>query len=1353
NGTNRILVAGNNSGVMDVTGSLIYNSIPNAYYGFQVMQNGQLNVYGGSAFANVGYNGPPDYTGLYLASDGNYINGLDLYTGYGGIYLFDSHDNVINNLYIESGDYPIRLDFSSDNQFSNIWVDGYISNSVDTAGLRLDSSDFNTFTNLNFDPIYGSGMGLYGLYSSWSDYNTFNGITFGDLYGSNQVEGLRFHESDHNIIDTITLGNLMAGGSASAYGIDIGSGPNSWNNTLTTITIGNITSQGGTIYGIYLYGMGYNTVTGATIGNLNSTIGGGGGGAGEPQPLGVGGEEPMIGPTPAVYGIFFDGMGSTGNTVTGITIGDMYSDTLDAYGIYFSDGTFEGEVSYATIGNILADDEDAYGMYLWGSYYGNLNNINIGHVTGYYYTEGIRLHDSTENILDTITVGDVFSMTDYPVYGINVGSGVSSSGNSLSSITVGDVESSGDLAYGIYLYGSGDNTINGATVGDVDSPGPAWGIYIDGPSTGNSVTGATVGNVYSGFAEAFGVYVNMNAYDAQVSSSTIGHVGSPGPAYGINCEVQAGGGAGAAEPTPLSAPPEGARPLEAPPEGATFNGVTVGDVDSFSAMAYGIYLPADSIGNTFTDTTIGDIEADFDAYGMYLGSVADFNSFTRTTIGDVDSWGSTSAYGMYLFDAWDNAFTDTTIGTVYGHDTSAYGIYMDTIDGATFYRTVVGDVFSDGGSAKGVYMYGVEGIRFTETNIGNIGSAEVMGPTAYGIHVDGWTEGGQDNSDIVMSITTIGDVMGIETDAYGMRIAHTADSTFWDTTIGDVWSRYEFGDFTAYGLRISSFSDNVNVFNTIIGDVTGNGTSAYGARISSSVTNSTIDTITIGDVYSSQPMMGPTAYGLRLSGTENTVSNAYIGDVTGEGTTAYGIRLSGSMWDGFNDTLNYGNLLDTIVIGDITSTEADTTAYGVYLGMGNVNNTLNTIITGHIFGNCTTAYGIYITQTNGSTVSGFWPLSISSTAFLPPPPLGKGGEAPLVELPPAGESYGLYTAWALNNQFTNNRFIRTGIGVYLDGESGGNTFTSNTIRDNLEWNVYVAQMGDVNMPNTCWGTADTTIIDALINDGNDNGEDGAPGEPQPLGVGAGIVNYMPIDTSVLCVGAPPGGGGSSGGGTPPGDDGESHGSTIFGITAGTPTNFIIPPDGCATVAGVELTTTKDYSSGKVTTTCIGDTPPSGIPPLDNSYGYFEMEITVDPNDISGDITVTFTVDMAWLEANGFDPSTVMLNRWNNGQWESYPATMVETGDGFYTFTATVPGFSVFTITAGEEEPVTPPPVTPPVAPPVEPTPPVAPPADGGEEEITEAAFNYLWVGVIVVLVIIAIAIVAVWQSRKPKIRL
>jgi len=83
--------------------------------------------------------------------------------------------------------------------------------------------------------------------------------------------------------------------------------------------------------------------------------------------------------------------------------------------------------------------------------------------------------------------------------------------------------------------------------------------------------------------------------------------------------------------------------------------------------------------------------------------------------------------------------------------------------------------------------------------------------------------------------------------------------------------------------------------------------------------------------------------------------------------------------------------------------------------------------------------------------------------------------------------------------------------------------------------------------------------------------------------------------------------------------------------------------------------------------------------LSNAYKYLEIELTnINDSEISSPV-IKFKVNNSWLETH--NPKTVVLQRYASGQWNSLQTSYLSSDADFHYYSASVPGFSYFAITA------------------------------------------------------------------------
>ena len=120
--------------------------------------------------------------------------------------------------------------------------------------------------------------------------------------------------------------------------------------------------------------------------------------------------------------------------------------------------------------------------------------------------------------------------------------------------------------------------------------------------------------------------------------------------------------------------------------------------------------------------------------------------------------------------------------------------------------------------------------------------------------------------------------------------------------------------------------------------------------------------------------------------------------------------------------------------------------------------------------------------------------------------------------------------------------------------------------------------------------------------------------------------------------------------------------------------------GSATVTGTGL-------SGLVITGIPRDSSGPGIsPPAGNVYQYIEL-VPARYTSISG-AAIAFTVPVSWLEGHHFNTQDIVMYHYAGAAWTALPTTSGTAANGFVTFTAISPGFSLFAIGGKPEGTIT-----------------------------------------------------------------
>ena len=133
--------------------------------------------------------------------------------------------------------------------------------------------DFNNVSNSKIDKVEIKGIkstsnAVHGIQLSNSNNNTLTNITISNISSSSSSFGIYLAGSSSNTLTHITISNISSSSYSSSYGISLN---NSSSNTFTHITISNISSPSSSSYGISLGSSSSNTFTNITISNISSS--------------------------------------------------------------------------------------------------------------------------------------------------------------------------------------------------------------------------------------------------------------------------------------------------------------------------------------------------------------------------------------------------------------------------------------------------------------------------------------------------------------------------------------------------------------------------------------------------------------------------------------------------------------------------------------------------------------------------------------------------------------------------------------------------------------------------------------------------------------------------------------------------------------------------------------------------------------------------------------------------------------------------------------------------------------------------------------------------------------------------
>jgi PGF-pre-PGF domain-containing protein len=90
------------------------------------------------------------------------------------------------------------------------------------------------------------------------------------------------------------------------------------------------------------------------------------------------------------------------------------------------------------------------------------------------------------------------------------------------------------------------------------------------------------------------------------------------------------------------------------------------------------------------------------------------------------------------------------------------------------------------------------------------------------------------------------------------------------------------------------------------------------------------------------------------------------------------------------------------------------------------------------------------------------------------------------------------------------------------------------------------------------------------------------------------------------------------------------------------------------------------------------------PPAGNVFEY--IEITPARYTTITEASISFSVPVAWLEANHITPQNVIMNHQAGKTWNALPTTLVKIENGIAYYTTVSPGFSLFAITGDNTTP-------------------------------------------------------------------
>jgi len=408
--------------------------------------------------------------------------------------------------------------------------------------------------------------------------------------------------------------------------------------------------------------------------------------------------------------------------------------------------------------------------------------------------------------------------------------------------------------YGIYFSAGENGTLYNNTI-TVNGTDHNFGIYLNSNSIDNNVTGNTI-NTNGSSTDNIGIYMLTDSLRNLIDNNTVA-TGGTNSNYGIRIRTRG------------------------------LDNIVIDNTVSTDGTSgndnYGIHLLSEINGTLVANNTITTDGAGGSNYGIFVNTRGYRNVITKNTVSTNGS--SDSNYGVYIVtDSSDNNVTFNTINTN-GSSNSNFGIFVSTdsnsnlIDnntiatGGTFnsrgiriFRRSVNNtvtdntIFTDGTSGNSNY-----GIQLkTDINgtlvANNTITTDGAGNANYGIYVD---ERGYRNIITENSISTNG-----TSDNYGVLIQTTSEGN--NVTFNTITTNGSSD--SNYGITIQDSDSNFILNNTITTDGTGFGFGVYflGDSDNNIVTNNTISTF--GGTNSE-------AFRFQISGGEFPENNNLTGNI------------------------------------------------------------------------------------------------------------------------------------------------------------------------------------------------------------------------------------------------------------------------------------------------------------------------------------------------------------------------------------------------------------------------------------------------------------------------------------------
>ena len=409
-----------------------------------VCNNGTVQASGSeekiSQTCNAGYSwngsqcvagGDPQINDIFKDTSCNTAN-IRVVTITPGVDKIPENLNADTMYKLSSGTYEITKKINM-NTCSAIVGEGNTKTTIQYAGLSFGTEDLISIAKSNAVvsdvKITGTKAGAGTVANLIKASGNISKVIIQKSNLENATQsGIYFVRVSNSKIDKVEIKEIQSTSNA-VNGIRLSE--NSNNNTLTNITISNISSSALSFSpsGIYLDYNNNNTLTNITISNISSSSS-----------------------SSSSYGILLNS--SNSNTFTHITILNISAPSHYSYGIYLNAGN----------GNTFT-------------------HITILNIPSHYSSYGIYLNASNNNTVTNITISNISSSVYSSSYGIEIKYG---NNNTLTNITISNISSSAPSS-GIH-FASDNNTLSNVSI----SYSKDYGIFVENGYTNNTLRNVLV---------------------------------------------------------------------------------------------------------------------------------------------------------------------------------------------------------------------------------------------------------------------------------------------------------------------------------------------------------------------------------------------------------------------------------------------------------------------------------------------------------------------------------------------------------------------------------------------------------------------------------------------------------------------------------------------------------------------------------------------------------------------------------------------------------------------------------------------------------------------------------------------